>query len=75
MAKKEQKKKKNYSFGDRDEQISFKDLVESRKQEMESVLPGFYTIVHDPKHKSKDVKVYSVPYMKRSMFSVNNAEE
>lgn len=70
MAQKQ--KKKGYSYNNRDEQISFKDLVDSRRQEMEhSILPGFYTIVRDPRDKAKDVKVHSLPYMKRTMFSVD----
>ena len=73
MAKNNKQKKKNYSYNGRDEQIGFKDLVDSRRQEMEhSILPGFYTIVRDPRGKTKDVKVYSLPYMKRSMFSVGS---
>lgn len=74
MAKKEQKKK-NYMYAGKDEGISFKELVESRRQEVETtILPGYYTIVRDPKGKAKDVKVYSVPYMKRSTFSVDGIE-
>ena len=65
------KKKKNNYYND-DREISFEELIESRKQEMaHSILPGFFTIVKDPKGRKKDVKVYSVPYMKRQMFSVN----
>ena len=71
MAKNNKQKKKNYAYNGRDEQIGFKELVDSRRQEMESILPGFYCLVKDPRGKAKDVKVYSVPYMKRQMFSVN----
>lgn len=53
---------------------SFKDLVESRKQEMEFILPGFMTIVKDPQGKKKEVKVYSPSVMKRSLFKISNED-
>ena len=36
---------------------SFQEMVEVRKDEMESILPGFYTIVTGPK--GQTAKVYS----------------
>ena len=37
--------------------ISFQEMVEVRKDEMESILPGFYTIVTGPK--GQTAKIYS----------------
>ena len=47
--------------------ISFSELVESRKEEMQHILPGFMTEVTDGKHSAI---VYSPTPNQRSHFSV-----
>jgi hypothetical protein len=52
--------------------ISFHELTEARKQELEHVLPGFYSVVRDPNGRSiKEAKVYAPPIMKRTMFKIS----
>ena len=46
-------------------QISLRELVDARKQEMQSILPGFTTEVTDGKNK---VIVESPSYRERSQF-------
>ena len=70
MAKNNKQKKKNYSYNGRDEMITFEQLIESRKQEMEHILPGYYSVVTDPRMKKKDVKVYSPSIWKRGIYSI-----
>lgn len=40
-------------------------LIAARKQEMEGILPGFYTICQGQ-------KIYSPDYMKRSLFNIGH---
>ena len=54
--------------------ISFGELVDVRKFELQSCLPNMMAIVHDPLGKKKEARVYSLPVMKRSMFKVNTDE-
>ena len=37
--------------------ISFQEMIEIRKEEMKSILPGFYTVLTGPK--GQTVKIYS----------------
>lgn len=37
--------------------MSFQEMVEVRKEEMESILPGFYTVLTGPK--GETAKIYS----------------
>ena len=55
--------------------ISFHDLIEARKSEMEHVLPGFYAVVRDPNGSPKEGKVFSPAIMKRTMFKVSSEAE
>jgi len=48
-------KKKN--FESEEKPISFKDLVESRQQEMQSMLPNLFTRVGDVVVYSKQIKI------------------
>ena len=51
--------------------LSFKQLVEDRKEEMQSILPGFMTKVTDGTHV---VEVESPGIFERSTFKVNVEE-
>ena len=64
---------KNQNFTEM-KSISFGDLVEVRKFELQSCLPNCMAIVHDPLGKKKEAKVYSPDVMKRSLFRVNADE-
>lgn len=64
---KTQEKKKNYSES---KMISFAELVEVRKQEMQGVLPGLMSVVNDPLGQKKEAKVYSPKVMQRSLFRI-----
>ena len=55
--------------------ISFHDLIEARKSEMEQVLPGFYTVVRDPNGSPKEAKAYAPAIMKRTMFKISSEAE
>lgn len=70
---KKKKKRRGASWEDRP--ITFNELVEARKQEMQSVLPGHYTVVKDPEGIRKDVKVYSPSYKSRACYSMGINEE
>ena len=48
--------------------LSLRELVDARKQEMQSILPGFMTEVTDGKNK---VMVESPSYRERSQFKVS----
>ena len=61
MANKSKKKRFNYND---EKPITFNDLVEARKQEMLSILPGFYSIVRDP-ITGREQKVYSPSVWKK----------
>ena len=51
------KREENIAMADNSRGISFQEMVEIRKDEMESILPGFYTIVTGPK--GQTAKIYS----------------
>ena len=51
--------------------ISFHDLTEARKSEMQQVLPGFYTVIHDPNGSPKEARAYSPAVMERTMFKIS----
>lgn len=65
-------KKKNNKFEERP--VSFKEMVEIRKQEMQSILPGFYTIVKDPNN-GREEKVYSPDISSRFRYRIDGLDE
>lgn len=52
-------------------QISFKELVDVRKAEMEGILPGFMA---ELKQGDKTVKVYSPNWFERTSLKVKGAD-
>lgn len=52
-----------------EQKISFKQLVEARKEEMQSMRPGLMTKVSDGEHM---VEIYSPTTFDRSTFKVEN---
>ena len=63
-------KTKAYTSKSGDGKISFSELVETRKFEMQSMLPGLMTEVSDGKNKTV---VYSPSPMHRSQFSIDKS--
>lgn len=53
---------------EKDQKISFKQLVEDRKEDMQHILPGFVTKVTDGKH---TVVIESPGVFDRSTFKVD----
>lgn len=55
-------------MSDEVKKITFRELVQARKDEMQSILPGFVTIVTDETH---SVEVSSPDVFERSTFKMD----
>ena len=67
------KKKKKNNYEERP--ISFKEMVECRKQEMAMrILPGFYSVVRDP-YTGREEKVCSPSIKDRATFTIGDFGE